>query len=114
MIPVPDSLHMHFGFELNLYKAWNDFIYLNNIFQEEKGSVYSFDPDSEVEVTVNGTINDHSDRHTGWTMEMTITLKLFKGDHFSTVKAGSKWAFPTIRKKRNDAEDNRRTTSTIF
>lgn len=115
LIPAPDSLYMHYGFEVNLYKASNDFIYLNNIYQGKRGSVYAFDPDFEVEVTVDGTINDNSDLDRGWTMEMAIPLRLFKGMHtFSPVEAGNQWAFLAIRQERNDAEGKRRTTSTIF
>ncbi|MBK8502618.1 MAG: carbohydrate-binding family 9-like protein [Saprospiraceae bacterium] len=115
LIPAPDSLEMHFGFELNLYKASNDFIYLENIYQGKKGSVYSYDPDFKVEVTFDGTINDHSDIDTGWTMEMAIPLKLFKGmEMFSPVQAGNQWAFLALRQERNDPEPGRRLCSTIF
>jgi hypothetical protein len=115
LIPAPDSLEMHFGFELNLYKASNDFIYLENIYEGKKGSVYSYDPDFNVEVTVAGTINDHSDIDTGWTMEMAIPLKLFKGmEMFSPVRAGNQWAFLALRQERNDPEPGRRLCSTIF
>ena len=115
LIPAPDSLSMHYGFEVNLYKASNDFIHLNRIYQGQRGSVYSYDPDFEVEVQVDGTINDNSDLDKGWTMEMAIPLKLFRGmDKFSPVQTGNQWAFLAIRQERNDAEGNRRTASTIF
>lgn len=115
LIPAPDSLYMHYGFEVNLYKASNDFIYLNNIYQGQRGSVYSYDPDFEVAVSVDGTINDNSDLDKGWSMEMAIPLTLFKGmDKFSPVQTGNHWAFLAIRQERNDATGNRRTTSTIF
>jgi hypothetical protein len=115
LIPVPDSLNVHYGFELNLYKASNDFIYLNNFYQGKNAAVRSYDPDFEVEVTVDGTVNDNSDLDKGWTMEMALPLTLFKGmDRFSPVKAGNQWGFLAIRQERNDAEGNRRITSTIF
>ena len=98
LIPAPDSLDMHFGLELNLYKASNDFIYLANIYQGKKGSVYSYNPDFKVEVTFDGTMNDNSDIDVGWTMEFAIPLKLFKGmDKFSPVQAGNQWAFLALR-----------------
>ena len=115
LIPVPEGIDMHLGFELNLYKASNDFVYLNNIYKGEDAVVKSFDPDFEVEVTVDGTINDNSDLDKGWTIEMAIPLRLFRaGDVFTEVKAGAKWTFLAVRQDRNDAEGNRRSTSTIF
>jgi hypothetical protein len=115
LIPAPDSLNMHYGFELNLYKASNDFIYLEDIYQGKKGSVYSYDPEFLVEVSVNGTINDNSDLDVGWTMEMAIPLKLFRGmEMFSPVKSGNRWAFLALRQERNDLEPGRRLCSTIF
>ena len=115
LIPAPDSCNMHYGFELNLYKASNDFIYINNFYQGKRASVYSYDPDFEVEVTVDGTINDNSDLDKGWTMEMAIPIKLFRGsDRYSKVKAGNQWGFLAIRQERNEVEGRRRITSTIF
>ena len=115
LIPAPDSCNMHYGFELNLYKASNDFIYINNFYQGERASVYSYDPDFEVEVTVDGTINDNSDLDKGWTMEMAIPIKLFRGsDRYSKVKTGNQWGFLAIRQERNEVEGRRRITSTIF
>lgn len=115
LIPVPDSLNVHYGFELNLNKASNDFIYLNNFYQGKNAAVRSFDPEFEVEVTIDGTVNDNSDLDKGWTMEMAIPIKLFKGmDQFSPVKEGNKWAFLAIRQERNEVEGERRITSTIF
>ncbi|NND07914.1 MAG: carbohydrate-binding family 9-like protein [Saprospiraceae bacterium] len=115
LIPAPDSLPMHYGFELNLYKASNDFVHLNEIYQGQSGSVRGFDPNFEVEVTVHGTLNDNSDRDEGWTMEMAIPLKVFHGMHkFSPVQEGNRWAFLAVRQDRNDATGNRRSTSTIF
>ncbi len=115
LIPAPDSLKMHYGFEVNLYKASNDFIHLSEIYQGQRGAVYAFDPEYQVEVTVDGTINDHSDLDRGWTMEFAIPWKLFRGmDKFSPVAVGNQWAFLAIRQERNDLEGKRRSTSTIF
>jgi len=115
LIPAPDSVPMHYGFEFNLYKASNDFIHLENIYQGKRGSVYSFNPEFKVEVTTSGTLNDNSDRDEGWTMEFAIPLKLFKGmDRFSPVKPGNRWAFLASRQERNDEEPGRRVCSTIF
>lgn len=115
LIPVPDSLNVHFGFEVNLNKASNDFIFLNNFYRGESGMIKSFNPDFKVATTINGSINDNSDMDKGWTMEMAIPLKLFEGlDNFYPVKEGSKWAFLAARQDRNDPNGDRRSTSSNF
>ena len=106
---------MHLGFEVNLFMASNDFIYLNEIYQGKHAVLKSFDPDFEVGIDVNGTLNDNSDFDTGWSMEMAIPLKLFVGRNtFVEVKDGAQWTFLAVRQDRNDADGNRRSTSTIF
>jgi len=115
LIPVADSLDVHYGFEINLYKASNDFIFLNNFYHGQNASVKSYNPEFQIEVFVDGTINDNSDLDKGWTMEMAIPINLFRGmDKFSPVREGNKWAFLAIRQERNEVEGNRRVTSTIF
>jgi len=115
LIPVPEALDMHLGFELNLYKASNDFVFLNDFHGAENAMVKSWDPDFKVGVTVDGSINDNSDIDRGWSMEMAIPLSLFKGmEKFSPVKSGNSWTFLAIRQDRNDPSGNRRSTSTIF
>lgn len=115
IIPVPDSAKMHIGFELNLYKTANDFVYINDYYKGEGTAVKAFNPDYEVEVHVNGTINDNSDIDKGWTMELAIPRKVFqKIDQYFPMQEGSKWAFLAVRQDRNDIEGERRTTSTIF
>lgn len=115
LIPVPDSLNMHIGFELNLYKASNDFIYFNNMYKNQSGIMKQYNPDFRVEVNIDGTMNDNSDIDKGWTMEMAIPLSNFTGvDTFFPVQEGSRWAFLAIRQDRNDADGERRSTSTIF
>lgn len=115
LIPVPDSLSMHIGFELNLYKACNDFVFFNDFYDGQNVAMKSYNPNFEVEVTVDGTINNNSDIDRGWTMELAIPLKEFTQiDEWFPVKEGNRWAFLAIRQERNDAEGNRRSTSTIF
>lgn len=115
LIPVPDSLNIHFGFEINLNKAINDFIYINRFYNSKNGVLKSFNPDIQVEVLKDGTVNDNSDIDKGWNMEIAIPLKLFRGvDIFFPVKIGAKWAFLAARQDRNDETGDRRSTSTIF
>ncbi|MUH35178.1 hypothetical protein D9O36_04940 [Zobellia amurskyensis] len=114
-ITAPDSLDTHFGYELNLNKAVNDFIFFND-YVKGKDVVYkTFNPDFEVEITYDGTINDNSDIDKGWTMEMAIPYSNFgELGEVVAIEAGNKWAFLAIRQDRNDADGNRRSTSTIF
>ena len=114
-ITAPDSLDTHFGYELNLNKASNDFIYFNNYYNEKDVVFRTFDPDFEVEVNYDGTINDNSDIDHGWTMEIAIPISNFgELGQLVPVETGSRWAFLAIRQDRNDAKGNRRSTSTIF
>lgn len=115
LIPVPDSLDTHLGYELNIYKASNDFVYFNNFYQERDGILKSFNPEFRVEVTFEGTVNDNSDVDEGWNMELAIPISNFDGlAKFVPVKPGNQWAFLAVRQDRNDAAGNRRSTSTIF
>lgn len=114
LIPAPDSLNMHFGFELNLYKTANDFIFINDLNKGERVVVKAYNPDYKVAVSVNGTLNDNSDLDTGWTMEMAIPLSVFNGVGYSFIAEGVQWAFLAVRQDRNDAEGDRRSTSTIY
>lgn len=115
LITVPDSLDTHIGYELNLFKAANDFVFFNDFIPGESIAMKSFNPDFKVEVNVDGTINDNTDIDNGWTMEMAIPLDNFGGlEKINPVKEGNRWAFLAVRQDRNDAEGNRRSTSTIF
>jgi len=115
LIPTADKINMHFGFELNLYKTPNDFVFLYNYYKNDKVVVKGYNPDYEVEVTVDGTVNDNSDIDKKWTMEMAIPLKAFKlVGNTSPIKIGTKWNFMPLRQDRNDAKGERRTTSTMY
>jgi hypothetical protein len=115
IIPVPDSLDTHFGFEVNMYKAANDILYFNNYYKGNNVGLKSFNPDFKTAVTFNGTINDNSDEDKGWTMEMEIPLSVFGFlGEIVPVEKGNTWAFLAIRQDRNDLEGKRRVTSTIF
>lgn len=115
LIPVPAPLDMHFGFEINLYKASNDFIFLSDFHEGKMVAIKSYNPEFEVEVSIDGSVNDNSDSDHGWTLELAIPLKLFIGvDSFSPVAAGNRWAFQAIRQDRNDPVGNRRSYATLF
>lgn len=115
LIPEDTDLPLHFGFEVNLYKVANDFIYLNNFYKNEKVVVTGYDPEYEVGVTINGSLNDNQDLDRGWVMEMAIPLKVLSSrGEFSSVSEGVIWKALAVRQDRNDLEGDRRTTSTWF
>lgn len=115
IIPAPESLAMHFGYEINLYKASNDFLFFNNYYNDENVVFHDFNPDFSVEISYEGTINDNSDIDKGWTMELAIPLSNFGalGDVVPVIP-GNQWAFLVIRQDRNEIHGNRRITSTNF
>ncbi|MEC3905451.1 carbohydrate-binding family 9-like protein [Tamlana sp. 2201CG12-4] len=115
VIPVPNSASMHFCFEINLYEAKNDVVFINNFHKGNNTVVKAFNPDYQVKVITNGTINDNSDIDQGWTMELAIPIEAFRGStELYPLKKGTKWAFLALRQERNDLEIGRRVTSTIF
>jgi len=115
LITAPDSLDTHFGYELNINKASNDFIFFNDFYEGKNIGFKGFNPEFMVEVTYQGTINDNSDIDSGWTMEMAIPISNFgKLGKVVPVSIGNRWAFLAVRQDRNDNMGNRRSTSTIF
>jgi hypothetical protein len=112
-LPVPDSLYMHFGFEVNITKVKYDYIVLWQFYNNRSIFIPDYNPEYEVGVTYDGTINDDTDTDKGWTMEYVIPLSVFRG--FSTRGlAGKKWAFQAVRQDRNLVNDRFRSTSTLF
>jgi hypothetical protein len=103
------SLDTHFGYELNLYKASNDFYAGKDL--AFKGFATNF----EVEVTYQGPVNGNRDIDVKWTMELAIPLANFvKLGQVVPVIAGNRWAFLAVRQDRNDGTGSRRWTSAIF
>lgn len=112
-LPIPDSLNMHFGFEVNISKVKYDYIVLWQFHNNRSVFIPSYDPDYNVGVTYDGTINDDTDTDKGWTMEYTIPLTAFRGFSIQNLK-GKKWAFQAVRQDRNLVDDRFRSTSTLF
>lgn len=115
LIPADQQINMHIGYEVNLYKATNDFIYINDIHNHQDYVIRSFDPAFQVAYTIDGTVNDNTDMDQGWKMEFAIPLHNFHIDGPSVkVKEGSVWSFMALRQDRNDPTGNRRSTTTLF
>lgn len=114
-ITAPDSLDTHFGYELNLNKASNDFIYFNSYYNGKDVVYRDFNPSFKVETTYEGTVNDNSDIDRGWTMEMAIPISNFgELGKVQPIQKGTHWAILAVRQDRNDLTGDRRSTSTLF
>jgi hypothetical protein len=112
-LPVPDSLYMHYGFEVNMWKVRYDYIVLWQFYNNRTVFIPDYNPEYEVGVTYDGTINDDTDVDKGWTMEFIIPLRVFRG--FNTWNlTGQQWAFQAVRQDRNKVDDRFRSTSTLF
>ena len=68
-VPVPDSLYMHFGFEINISKAAYDYIVLWRYYNNRTIFIRGYNPVYQVEVTYDGTINNDKDKDRMWQME---------------------------------------------
>ncbi|MBN2636304.1 MAG: carbohydrate-binding family 9-like protein [Prolixibacteraceae bacterium] len=112
-LPVPDSLYMHFGFEVNITKVKYDYIVLWQFYNNRSIFIPDYNPEYEVGVTYDGTINNDDDIDNGWTMEYIIPLNVFRGFNTRNL-AGKQWAFQAVRQDRNLVNDRFRSTSTLF
>ena len=113
VVPVPDSVYMHFGFEVNLYKAAYDYIVLWQFDNNRSVFIPDYNPEYEVGVTFDGTINNDKDTDKGWTMEYAIPMRAFRGFNTRNL-SGKRWAFQAVRQDRNLVDDRFRSTSTLF
>jgi hypothetical protein len=114
-VPVPDSLYMHFGFEINITKAAYDYIVLWRYYNNRTIFIRGYNPVYKVEVTYDGTINNDKDKDRMWQMEFAIPFAAFDDFQFiSRPKPGVRWAFQAVRQDRNYVEDRFRSTSTLF
>lgn len=112
-LPVPDSLYMHFGFEVNITKVKYDYIVLWQFYNKRSIFIPDYNPEYQVGVTYDGTINNDKDTDRGWSMEFVIPLRVFRGFNTRNL-SGKKWAFQAVRQDRNLVNDRFRSTSTLF
>ena len=114
-VPVPDSLYMHFGFEINITKVKFDYIVLWKYYNQRTFFLNGYNPEYEVGVTYDGTLNNDTDIDKGWSMEFAIPIKAFTNmDQVTPARAGARWAFQAVRQDRNKVDDRFRSTSTLF
>ena len=115
VVPVPDSIYMHFGFEVNLTKAAYDYIVLWRYHNNRTFFISGYNPAFKVEATYDGTINNEKDRDKGWKMEFQIPfVALNNFQNVARPRPGVKWAFQAVRQDRNLVDDRFRSTSTLY
>lgn len=112
-VPIPDSVYMHYGFEVNIVKAKYDYIMLWQFDNNRSVFIPDYNPVYEVGVTYEGTINNDKDTDKGWNIEFVIPLNVFRGFNLRNL-SGKKWAFQAVRQDRNIVDDRFRSTSTLF
>jgi hypothetical protein len=115
VIPAPDSVYMHFGFEINITEVRYDYIVLWRFYNNRTFFISGYNPEYKVKTIYNGTLNNDKDKDKGWTMEFAIPMSAFSNfNGVARAKPGVKWAFQAVRQDRNFVDDRFRSTSTLF
>ncbi len=114
-IPAPEVENIHYCFEMNVNKAKNDLVWVNNFQRNNSIVIKEYNPEFKVEVKINGSLNNNTDIDKGWTMEVAIPHKAFRGaTKFHPIKQGNKWAFLALRQYRDVSEIGKRSMTTLF
>ncbi len=115
VVPVPDSIYMHFGFEINVTEVRYDYIVLWKFYNDRTFFISGYNPEYKVKVTYNGTINNDKDKDKGWNMEFAIPFSAFSNfQNVTRPRPGARWAFQAVRQDRNFVDDRFRSTSTLY
>lgn len=115
VVPAPDSVYMHFGFEINITEVRYDYIVLWKYYNNRTFFISGYNPEYKVKAIYTGTLNNDKDKDKGWTMEFAIPMSAFS--NFNAVahaKPGVRWAFQVVRQDRNAVDDRFRSTSTLY
>jgi hypothetical protein len=115
VVPAPDSVYMHFGFEINITEVRYDYIVLWKYYNNRTFFISGYNPEYKVKSVYNGTLNNDKDKDKGWTMEFAIPMSAFRGFNAGApAKPGVRWAFQAVRQDRNAVDDRFRSTSTLY
>lgn len=115
VVPVPDSIYMHFGFEINITEVRYDYIVLWKYYNNRTFFISGYNPEYKVKAISDGTINNDKDRDKGWSMEFAIPFSAFNNfQNVTRPKPGARWAFQAVRQDRNFVDDRFRSTSTLY
>jgi hypothetical protein len=115
VVPAPDSVYMHFGFEINITEVRYDYIVLWRYYNNRTFFISGYNPEYKVKAIYNGTLNNDKDKDKGWTMEFAIPMSAFNNfNRVARARPGVRWAFQAVRQDRNLVDDRFRSTSTLF
>jgi len=115
VVPAPDSVYMHFGFEINITEVRYDYIVLWKYYNNRTFFISGYNPEYKVKAIINGTLNNDKDKDKGWTMEFAIPMAAFSNfNGVARAKPGVRWAFQSVRQDRNTVDDRFRSTSTLY
>jgi hypothetical protein len=115
VVPVPDSVYMHFGFEINITDVRYDYIVLWKYYNNRTFFISGYNPEYKVKTIYDGTINNDKDKDKGWSMEFSIPISAFSNMNGVTrPRPGARWAFQAVRQDRNSVDDRFRSTSTLY
>jgi hypothetical protein len=115
VVPAPDSVYMHFGFEINITDVRYDYIVLWKYYKNRTFFISGYNPEYNVKAIYTGTLNNDKDKDKGWTMEFAIPMSAFSNfDGVARAKPGVRWAFQAVRQDRNAVDDRFRSTSTLY
>lgn len=77
--PNAEDISAYFGYEMNINGALLDYIAFGGGTEWTRRIVPSWDNKGvQIATTYQGTLNDHSDTDTGWTLEIAIPFENFK------------------------------------
>lgn len=115
LIPAPKPLNTHIALEVSVTTVKNDVLFINNFDGDKNLAAKWYNPNYQVGVDIEGTLNDNSDTDKGWTMEFKIPFNVLWGlDRAYPIGAGTKYMFLALRQDRNTIEGRNRSTTTIF
>lgn len=102
LIPAGNDRKMHFCFEVNILQAINDVLYFDDLLGKGPGVLKAYNPEVEIGVDIDGTVNDNTDIDKGWSMEFAIPGSAFsRVIETSPIAEGEKWCFLAIRQNRD-------------
>lgn len=85
--PDPEQLHNYYNVEMNAIGAHLDFHH-----PEGPGGKVTWDPEVKIATSIDGTLNDDSDRDRGWTLEAALPFAAFEAAAKNVPpKDGDEW-----------------------
>ncbi len=76
--PNPDHVFNYYGYEMNVLETLLDYVTFWRDGQRLTGGAGWQSEGVRIATTIDGTLNDHSDRDTGWVLEIAIPFDNFR------------------------------------